>query len=225
MENKELKEKFDENAEHYDKIRKLIIPKFDDLYNITTELANSKKENPKILDLGVGTGLLSKYLLERYNTAEFTLIDLSEEMLKVAMSRFKENQNFKYVLGDYLKHDFEDKFDIVISSLSIHHLEDEDKRKLYNKVFNALNDEGIFLNSDQVIGPNSAIDKSYQEKWIKIIEETNFSGPGKDTAIERMKFDKPATLENNLKWLADAGFKDVDIYYKYYNFCIFYGKK
>ena len=56
MENKDLKEKFDENAEHYDKIRKLIIPKFDDLYNITTEIANSKKENPKILDLGAGTG-------------------------------------------------------------------------------------------------------------------------------------------------------------------------
>jgi tRNA (cmo5U34)-methyltransferase len=76
-----------------------------------------------------------------------------------------------------------------------------------------------------VIGPTPDIDNSYQNNWLGKIEENNFTGPEKDTAIERMKFDKPATLKNNLKWLTDCGFKDVDVYYKYYNFCIFYGRK
>lgn len=225
MSNKTLKEKFDENADKYDKIRKLIIPCFDDLYNITRNLANSKEETPKILDLGAGTGLLTKYLFKKYRMAEFTLIDLSEEMLNVARNRFEGLNNFRYIVADYTEYDFKDSFDIVVSSLSIHHLEDNDKKKLYKKVYNILNNEGIFLNADQVIGSTSNIDKSYQENWIGKIEENNFSGPEKNTAIERIKFDKPATLENNLKWLTDCGFKDVDIYYKYYNFCIFYGKK
>lgn len=225
MIHKDLKEKFDENAEHYDKIRKLIIPCFNDLYNITTELANSNKESPKILDLGAGTGLLTKYLLEKYPEAEFTLIDLSEEMLKIAENRFKCNNNFKYIVADYSTYDLADSFDMVVSSLSIHHLEDEDKNKLYKKVYNSLNQGGIFLNADQVIGSTPNIDKIYQKNWLQKIEENNFSGPEKNTAIERMKFDNPATLENNLKWLTDCGFKDVDVYYKYYNFCIFYGRK
>lgn len=164
MIHKDLKEKFDENAEHYDKIRKLIIPCFDDLYNITTELANSKKESPKILDLGAGTGLLTKYLLEKYPEAEFTLIDLSEEMLKIAKNRFKGNNNFKYVVTDYSTYDMADSFNMVVSSLSIHHLEDEDKKKLYKKVYNSLNQGGIFLNADQVIGSTPDIDKIYQKK-------------------------------------------------------------
>ena len=84
MSNEALKEKFNENAEKYDKIRKLIIPCFDDLYDITKNLADSKKDKPKILDLGAGTGLLTKYLFEKYPEAEFTLLDMSEEMLKVA---------------------------------------------------------------------------------------------------------------------------------------------
>lgn len=167
MIHKDLNEKFDENAEHYDKIRKLIIPCFDDLYNITTELANSKKENPKILDLGAGTGLLTKYLLEKYRGAEFTLIDLSEEMLKIAKNRFKGNTNFKYVVADYSTYDLVNSFDMVVSSLSIHHLEDEDKEKLYKKVYNILNPGGIFLNADQVIGPTPNIDKSYQKNWLQ----------------------------------------------------------
>jgi tRNA (cmo5U34)-methyltransferase len=224
MTNKALKEKFDENAEKYDAIRRLIIPCFDDLYDITRYLASSKKEDPKILDLGAGTGLLTKYLFERYQKAEFTLIDISEEMLKVAKNRFKE-PNFKYVVADYCKYDFNDSFDIIVSSLSIHHLKNEEKKKLYKKVYDALNNDGIFLNVDQVIGSTPNIDKSYQENWIMKINENNFIGPEKDTAIERMKFDKPATLEDNLKWLRNCGFEDVDVYYKYYNFCIFYGKK
>ncbi len=225
MANHALKEKFDENAEKYDKIRKLIIPCFDDLYTITRDLAVFRKENPKILDLGAGTGLLTKYLFEKYPEGEFTLIDLSEEMLKVAQSRFKTFNNFKYIVADYLEHKLNNSFDIIVSSLSIHHLEDEDKKKLYKKVYNALNSEGIFLNADQVIGPTPNIDESYQKNWINKIDENNFTGPEKDTAIERMKFDKPATLEDNLKWLKNCGFEDVDVYYKYYNFCVFYGKK
>jgi hypothetical protein len=40
-----------------------------------------------------------------------------------------------------------------------------------------------------------------------------------------MLFDKPATVENNLKWLEDASFFDVDIYYKYSNFGVIPGVK
>ena len=224
MSNEALKEKFNENAEKYDKIRKLIIPCFDELYDITKNLANSKKDKPRILDLGAGTGLLTKYLFEKYPEAEFTLIDLSEEMLKLAKNRFQRYNNFKYITADYLEHDF-NSFDIIVSSLSIHHIEDKEKKKLYKKIYNALNPEGIFLNSDQVIGSTPNIDKTYQRNWMEKIDENKFTGPEKDTAIERMKFDKPATLDDNLKWLRDCGFEDVDVYYKYYNFCIFYAKK
>ena len=224
MSNEALKEKFNENAEKYDKIRKLIIPCFDDLYNITKNLANSKKDKPHILDLGAGTGLLTKYLFEKYPKAEFTLIDISEEMLKLAKNRFQRYNNFKYITADYLEHDFKN-FDIIVSSLSIHHIEDKDKKKLYKKIYDALNPEGIFLNADQVIGSTPNIDKIYQRIWMEKIDENKFTGPEKDTAIERMKFDKPATFEDNLKWLRNCGFEDVDLCYKYYSFCIFYAKK
>ena len=223
--NKYLIGKFDEDAENYDKFRKLFIPCFDDFYNITTDFANSNKNNPIILDLGAGTGLLTKFLFERYPEAEFKLIDMAEEMLKVAEKRFKEHENFKYIIADYTKYPFKDSYDNIVSSLSIHHLEDIDKQKLYNKVYNALNEEGVFINADQVIGSSVNVDKDYQRKRIEKINEFNLSEAQKNMVIERIKFDKPATLENNLKWLRNCGFEDVDVPYKYYNFCIFFGKK
>jgi len=225
MKNSALKDKFNENAGKYDSMRKLVIPYFDDLYQITTELAKSDKKSPKILDLGAGTGLLTKYLFQKFTRAEFTLIDISEEMLKIARSRFKDHNNFKYIVNDYSNHEFSDYFDIIVSSLSIHHLEDADKENLYKKVYNALNPHGIFLNADQVIGPTPEIDESYQKNWVAKIEANLRDENEKKLILERMKFDKPATLEDNLKWLKNCGFKDVDVYYKYYNFCIFHGKK
>ena len=222
---KNLIDKFDEDAENYDKFRKLFIPCFDDFYNITTDLANLKGKNPKILDLGAGTGLLTKFLFERYPKAEFTLIDIAGKMLKLAKKRFKDYDNFEYINADYSTYSFTDSFDIIVSSLSIHHLDDNDKQTLYKNIYNALNQEGIFINADQVIGSTPNIDKGYQRKWMEKINEFNLNEVQKEAAIERMKFDKPATIENNLKWLSNCGFNDVDIPYKYYNFCIFYCKK
>ncbi|BDZ69917.1 hypothetical protein [Methanobacterium petrolearium] len=40
-----------------------------------------------------------------------------------------------------------------------------------------------------------------------------------------MELDNPASLEDNLKWLDEIGYQDVDVYYKYYNFVVLYGKK
>ena len=220
-----LKEKFDQAAKTYDKSRKLLIPCFEDFYKVTVDLADSVKEKPKILDLGAGTGLLTAYLFKKHENAEFTLIDMSQEMLKAAKMRFNCHKNFKYIIADYSNYNFEDSFDIIVSSLSIHHLENNDKEKLYKKAYNMLNSNGIFLNADQILGPTKEVEKNYQRNWMEKIKSQGIHEDKLKSASERMKFDKPALLEDNLKWLKESGFTDVDIYYKYYNFGVFYGKK
>lgn len=225
MTNKTLKEKFDNNAELYDRQRRFVIPCFDDLYNVMADLAHGEAPVPKILDMGAGTGLLSLNLLKRHSNAEFTLIDLSEEMLKIAKNRFVNKANFKYITGDYAKYDFEDKYDIIASSLSIHHLKHQDIEFLYNKIYGLLNQGGIFLNADQVLAPTPANESKYQENWLEKIEYKGLDEQERLSIFDRMKLDNPATLEDNLKWLKNCGFKDVDVFFKYYNFVVLYGRK
>jgi tRNA (cmo5U34)-methyltransferase len=220
-----LKTKFNKGAKSYDRQRTIVIPNLDQLYNIITDLADSNIPAPRILDLGAGTGLLTENIFNKYSRGYFTLIDISEEMLDIARKRFKYNLNFKYILGDYLKADFGDSFDIIVSSLSIHHLEDNDKRVIYSKVYELLNDDGIFLNADQVLAPSTENEYIYQENWWEKIEMGTLNPDEKDVIIDRMKHDKPATLENNIIWLKNSGFTNVDVFYKYYNFCVLYAKK
>ncbi len=220
-----LKEKFGQGAEEYDRQRKHVIPRLDDLYEILADLAIINIQNPRILDLGAGTGLLTSYIHVRYPQGLFTLLDISEEMLMIARDRFKNVPNFNYVIADYMNYYFKDSFDLIVSSLSIHHLEHQDKQVLYQKIYDLLNPEGVFLNADQVLGPSPANEEEYQRNWMEKIHVGSLSESEKKMILDRMQLDNPATLRDNLKWLKNIGYRDVDVYYKYYNFCIFYGKK
>lgn len=145
--------KFNQKAKEYDSERRALIPCFDDFYGIAIDCIDFKGDNPKVLDLGAGTGILSQFLLEKYPNAEIVLIDLAEEMLKEAEKRFEGNDNISFICDDYITHEFNTKFDIIISSLSIHHLTGTEKKVLIEKYYDLLNDGGNFVNADQVLNP------------------------------------------------------------------------
>jgi tRNA (cmo5U34)-methyltransferase len=220
-----LRKKFDNAAQAYDKDRKAIIPHFDIYYGTLVQLAQVENENPRILDLGAGTGLLTQLLWKKHPQARFQLVDMAPEMLNIAKNRFSGQESFEYINEDYLKYDFDGLFDMIVSSLSIHHLNHSDIKSLYQKAYDHLNPGGLFLNADEVIAPNSHSEETYQENWLEVIQQANLEEDDKAVILERMKFDNPATLEDNINWLKEAGFKDVDVYYKYYNFVVLYGRK
>lgn len=220
-----LRKKFDDAAQAYDKDRKAIIPNFDVYYGTLVQLADTKNNSPRILDLGAGTGLLTQLLWKKHPRAQFQLVDMSQEMLNIAKNRFSGQKNFEYVNNDYLKYDFGGLFDIIVSSLSIHHLNHENIESLYQKIYDHLKPDGIFLNADQVIGPSPYSENIYKENWLEVIDNACLQEDDKKIILERMEFDNPATLEDNIKWLKKAGFNDVDVYYKYYNFVVLYGRK
>ena len=85
--------------------------------------------------------------------------------------------------------------------------------------------EGVFINADQVLGPHPPSEEEYQQNWMEKIHLGSLSESEKKIILDRMKLDNPASLEDNLEWLEEIGYRDVDVYYKYYNFVVFYGKK
>jgi len=224
--NSDIKKVFDNISLDYDKQRKKLIPCFEDFYKISVSMAVSSSENPSVLDIGAGTGLFSSFLLEKYPNASFTLIDISEKMLEVAKTRFRDLENIKFIADDYTKYDFGDeRYDVIISALSIHHLEDEQKRELYKKCYSILNFNGIFINAEQVLGETSYLDSFYKKEWKSSIERSDLPKEEVIAGYERMKLDKEATMNHQLSWLKEAGFSDVDCVYKYYNFAVFFGRK
>jgi len=221
----EIQQKFDAISKKYDEQRRKFIPCFDDFYGATVSVASVDSENPAILDIGAGTGLLSAFLMKRYPKASFTLIDISEKMLDMAKNRFGNHSNVKYITADYSKHDFVEKYDIVISALSIHHLEDEDKRELYKKSYSILKENGVFINADQVHGETPFIENLNKTTWRQYVETSGLPEEEILAGYERVKLDKDTSLNQQLDWLKEAGFCDVSCIYKYYQFAVMFGRK
>jgi tRNA (cmo5U34)-methyltransferase len=124
-----------------------------------------------------------------------------------------------------MKHAFEGQFDLVISALSIHHQDEENKRVLYRKIYDLLVPGGEFLNADQIISPFPILQGKYLALWMESAIENGFT----EAEIERTKrsisLDDPSTIENQLAWMTDAGFSIADCVHKYMNFAVLYAKK
>lgn len=213
---------FDKASAQYDEQRKKLIPCFDDLYGIAIENMSLTTASPGILDLGAGTGLFSKMVLNKFPNAEIELIDIAEKMLEVAKERFNENNNVSIKVQDYVSLQPETKYDAIISSLSIHHLKDEDKIILYDNIYKWLKPGGLFINVDQVLAPTSYFEELYSNQWRNKVDNSGLDKETIKAAYERVKLDKRTPLEKQLGWLKEAGFKHVDCLYKYYDFVVFW---
>lgn len=220
-----IQERFNEAAQNYDQQRKKLIPCFEDYYGVATALAESEHDAPAVLDLGAGTGLFSELILQKYPKAKVTLIDLSSGMLDIAKARFHEHPNVRYIVGDYTKFEYPERYDMVISSLSIHHLSDSEKKELYHKVYSIMKNSSVFINADQVLGNTEFIDSLYKSDWTKYIEHSGLGQAEISAAHERTKLDKMSTLDQQLNWLREIGFSDADCVYKYYNFVVMFARK
>ena len=95
-----------------------------------------------ILDLGCGAGGHDRKLIEL--GAKYVLgIDLSSKMIEEAKKNTSSDK-IEYKVMSMLDIDkLDKKFDLVVSSLAIHYIEDYDG--LCKKVFNILNDSGEFI--------------------------------------------------------------------------------
>lgn len=223
-----IKQAFNNCAKDYDLTRKQLIPCFDDFYGTALEIikAQPKVAKIKVLDLGAGTGLLSSLVAQIYPHAEFVLYDISESMLEEAKKRFSTSGvKADYVVKDYSGEPIDGTFDLIISALSIHHLEDTDKETLFKRLFVKLNNNGLFVNADQVLGETPSMDTFYRSSWLKQVREKGVTDITLSSALERMKEDKMSTLANQMNWLRKANFSEVNCWYKNFSFVVYSGAK
>lgn len=220
-----IKEQFDTVAKKYDSQRRHLVPCLEDFYGIAAELIEIDSKHPNILDIGAGTGLLTYYIYQRYSRANYTLIDISEEMLNISKQRFEGLSGIEYIAADYTKYSFKKEYDAVVSALSIHHLTEEDKQRVFDKAYNTLKDGGIFINADQVLGACEETEAINRRNWLKRIEASPLTAEEKEAAYKRMALDKMSTLDKNIEMLKNSGFRRVEVFYKYYNFAVIYAVK
>jgi tRNA (cmo5U34)-methyltransferase len=209
---------FDASVDYYDDWMRKALPSYVGIFAAALEqIPFEKSASIRVLDLGAGTGLFSWHVLGEYPSAQFTLSDLAPKMLEIARKRFAPYPaQFTYRVEDYRQTPVDQKFELVISSLSIHHLSHEDKRTLFARIHSVLDVGGLFLNIDQVWGPSVYWQARYWDQWLERVRQNGATEEQVEASVKRRKeFDREASLADQLQWLAQAGFSQVDCVFKH----------
>ena len=98
----------------------VLIPRFETeelVENIKNYLEKKNITNPKILDLGCGSGVIGLTLKHFFPNSLVTLVDISEEALKVAESNAKTlGLDVNFIKSDWFSNVPLDKYDVIVSN-------------------------------------------------------------------------------------------------------------
>lgn len=108
------------------------------------------KDGQSILDIGCGSGGLLIKIKSKYPNSKIVGVDPDPKILKIAQEKAIKNHlkiDFQNAWAEKLP--FKDhSFDVVISSLTFHHLPTEIKKKTLQEVHRVLKKDGRFLLAD-----------------------------------------------------------------------------
>ena len=110
------------------------------MYVISSFISGMNLDNPSILEVGCGFGVLSKEL-SRFGCV--TGMDLSPKGIEIAR---QNNPGITFFHGDVLNYEFgDDKYDIVVNSEVIEHIPREDRQRFINVLADRLKPGGYLV--------------------------------------------------------------------------------
>lgn len=221
-----IKQHFEEEAREFDQIILTLIPEYIQMVEALLAALPFESVAPiRIIDLGCGTGTVAQGVLDAFPNAQVTCVDLAENMIAMAQAKLARFPGVRFVVGDFAT--FDGEYDVVISSLALHHIAmDEDKRRFYRRIYERLSRGGAFYNGDIVVASSDVLQASYMRQWRafmrRIISDEEIE---KKWIAKYEAEDHPARLVDQLAWLTEIGFADVDVVWKHYNFAVYGGVK
>ncbi len=176
-------------------------------------LEHVPRDARRILDLGTGDGrLLALLQIDRREMLGVGL-DFSALMLEAARERFAGDERIELVAHDLAQPlPALGRFDAVVSSMAIHHLEHERKRSLYAEVLELLEPGGVFANFEHVASPTRRLHLAFFAAVGEPLEDEDPS-------------DRLLDVESQLAWLRELGFDDVDCHWKWLEMALIGGVK
>jgi ubiquinone/menaquinone biosynthesis C-methylase UbiE len=183
----------------------------------------------RVLDIGAGYGALAAALLRERPKATALCLDASAAMLKLGEERNPDlKTRMTFVQASLESPDWlnavEGTFDAVISSRALHHFtENQRRRYIFQEVFPLVRPGGCFINADNVRGTTRSLSERYKTARDSYLDLFVRESSGGKTNLAEVKAASPSTyhgphnngyLEEELAWLREAGFEDVDCFWK-----------
>lgn len=226
---------FDESvSECFEDMLSRSIPQYEVMRNAVVTLIgkNIKHAGFILLDIGCSDGLMLDRLVSAFendseyvtlSNGRFVGIDVSEPMLKKCKDRFKDYDNvyirncnicteFPYIIGG-------DNYDAITSVLSIQFTPIEYRQKIIQNIYDNLREDGVFIMVEKVLGNTAKLNEIFVDSYYDMKRSNGYS----QEQIDRKRLSLegvlvPMTSDWNADLLKQAGFRQVDVFWRWMNF-------
>lgn len=171
-------------------------------YAVLFDILCENKKTTSVLDLGGGSGKLTKLLIER--KFEAYLCDIADNMISEAVNNGIPKE--RTIIADLLDCNIQNKFDAVILKSAMHEFPKEKMDDVHAAIYKIVNDEGVFIDLD-VHQPNQEC-ADWLKKWINLKDNV----AGLDLLVKNRNF---YTEKEIVDSLLQNGFKEASIAHRF----------
>jgi SAM-dependent methyltransferase len=222
---------YDEHARAYDAYQLAVVPRYREMLEMAAEACRRYLgSNPRILDLGCGTGNASAALLERMD-ARIYLLDGSAAMVEIARAKISR-QAPEALLGHRVAdlcsswEEGLEGYDAVLSTLVLEHLDFPCYRETLRKCFQILRPGGWLIAVEGYDEPGSDMQEWFSSQMEARRQEADIELSDFVAALrERKEVHYFTSKEEKAGWWREAGFSHVAVLWQYLSIALMVGRK
>lgn len=166
IDKKLLKMRFNRNARTYDQYANVQKKMAEELLNFSKLNNSAHNQIKRILDIGCGTGYLTKLLYTLFPSANITAIDLAPGMIEIAKVYCCESSNIEFICGDIEEITINGQYDLIISNATFQWF--NQLQITMNKLYELLTTKGILCFTTFGIQTFSELHESYEKAKVHL---------------------------------------------------------
>jgi len=226
---------YDDHTRLYDTYQFAVVPGYREMLDIVAKTAaRYLSMQPKILDLGCGTGNASMSILREMPSASIFLLDGSEKMICAASEKIA-SLNPGAILGsrvaDLFRENWSEEldhegYDCIVSTLVLEHLPFDRYKAVIRECFRILKQGGWLLASEGYSEEGSDMQEWFfqeiEERRMKLdLELSDF--------VAQLRNEKEmhyyTTKARKMEWWEDTGFQHINVLWQYLCLALMAGQK
>ena len=213
----------DEVANVFDDMIDRSVPFYkENLYLSINIVKNYLKDGSRVLDLGSSTGTFLINLAKLNPKLNLIGVDNSTAMIEQSIKKSKAfGVDIEFLQNDIFNIDLKSS-KVIISNYTLQFIRPPQREKLIKKIYDSLEDGGVFIFSEKTICEDKKLDKEFIDEYYSFKKSKGYSDfeiSAKREALENVLI--PYTHQENIEMLKNAGFKHIEVIFRWCNFATF----
>ena len=201
------------------------VPFYDEMQRMTTEItADFAVPGTNLYDLGCATATTMLALDRAIDPGvRFVGVDNSEDMLAKARAKLQQagvKRAYDLVVADLHKGQIVENASVVLLLLTLQFVRPLYRDRMVADIVRGMNDRGCLILIEKLTSADTLFNRLYIKYYYDMKRRNGYSDieiAQKREALENVMI--PYRLEENVEMLKGAGFKSVEVFFRWYNFC------